>query len=405
LVEQAAGRRFERLPTVSVVDPDTLARVVYAEQLHLLARRKGLAPGQAEAHAARSADAMRHAAFGKYGFLDGHLYVDPAGIRAALPGASDQLLAAVLDLVLAHELTHALQDQELDLARLAQDRVGDEGIAVVCALEGHAAWVQMEVARELVAPDGAAVIAALLGYDASNPQHSTSPATFHDSYVYGQGTAFVASLEAKGGTERTWQVLARPPVRTAMVVHPDRYAPAAKRPPARLLRAARTARAALASSGWTEVEEPLGDYNVRRALVSAGTDPALADDLETGWSTRAYGAERLGLDVQTLVFRDVERAMLFAAAMEVGAAATVDATRASSGVLGALRHLDVPGADSASVERFGLMLPGLPTEHVATALAVRGRVVTQIVLVNVEVDDAQLALALRGLVESAGRVR
>ncbi len=401
VVEAVAGRPFATLPPVVVADPETLAAVVYAEQVHLLRQGRRLEAAQIEAQATRTAGAMEHAAFGKYGFLDDTLYVDIDGITAAVQGTSPALTAGVVDLVLAHELVHALQDQHLDLSRVAGGRAGDEGIAVVCALEGHAAWVQTAVARELDLAGPAALVAAFLGYDASSPGISSSLDAYHDSYVYGQGAAFVGTLQAAGGSEAVWDMLAAPPQRTTMLVHPERYGDRPTQPPVRLRRAATRARDALAEAGWTTGSQSVGDHAIRQTLLAAGGPTALASQLRTGWSTRAYHSARIGLDLQLLEFEDTESAAAFVDALRRGAQATVEATAGAPGVRGRLEELEVASADAAHLERFGLALPGMPPESVATATALRGSLVAQVILVNVELGSDALASGLARVLSRA----
>jgi hypothetical protein len=338
---------------------------------------------------------MHHAVFGKYGFLDDQLYIDPDGIAQAVEPVDPELFHAVLDLVLAHELTHALQDQHLDLSAIAGGHTGDAGLAVVCALEGHAAWVQARIAATLGTPEAAALVGAFLGYDASQPGISDSVDRYHDSYIYGQGAAFVDTLSARGGLESVWSMLANPPLRTAMIVHPDRY----QSPPAvassRLRRAAAHARDQLTDARWTTGARTVGDHAVRQTLLATGGDVPVASALVHGWSARAYASEREGLDVQILTFRDADAATRFVDSVRHGASATVKAAREAPGVRGTLTTLEVATADEALLESFALALPGLPPEAVSTATARRGTAVAQVLLVNVSRSEDALARALQ----------
>jgi len=122
VVEEQAGRHFTSIPPVVIATPDDMAQVLYAEQLYLLTQVSGVPLPQAQ-RAARATSAELSEAFaGKYGFLDKRLYIMTQGINQALAqrGAPPELVRPVFEIVVAHELVHALQDQQADLATAPQ---------------------------------------------------------------------------------------------------------------------------------------------------------------------------------------------------------------------------------------------------------------------------------------------
>lgn len=134
----------------------------------------------------------------------------------------DRDLDATERFVLAHELTHALDDQHFDLKRL--DRITtnchDETLqAALGAVEGSA---QFSAGQVLV----------LFPPDATELQYLVRGAAAEDvpefiqelqGWPYTVGRAFIGELSARGGTQLVDQALERFPVSTEQIIHPDRW--------------------------------------------------------------------------------------------------------------------------------------------------------------------------------------
>jgi hypothetical protein len=129
-------------------------------------------------------------------------------------------------LTLAHELTHALDDQHFDLGlvdelvRTCQDERME---ALVALAEGDAVemslrWAQVNLsAGELV--DLGVEVAADPGPPASVPPFVSE--TFVSPYLTGQ--AFVRALLASGGQEALDAAFRDPPRSTEQILHPEKY--------------------------------------------------------------------------------------------------------------------------------------------------------------------------------------
>ena len=115
--------------------------------------------------------------------------------------------------VLVHELFHALQDQHFDLARLhAAARDEDAARAVTALIEGEAMLAVSE----------------LLDYDFEQhaqlpPAGPLDPERFEKIFHYGAGLRFVRALRDAGGWELVDAAFRDPPLRTAEILHPERY--------------------------------------------------------------------------------------------------------------------------------------------------------------------------------------
>jgi hypothetical protein len=158
--------------------------------------------------------------------LDGGVlgFYDPASDRLVVRGRS---LDAVTEMIIVHELVHALQDQHFDLDRPELDEADDErGLAFAALVEGDAsrierAWYdqlsysrRQEIDRQIGplqsgSPD---VVEALLGFP------------------YYAGPAYVEALLQRGGQDALDAAFAEPPTTTEQVLRPSRTGDVAEVP-------------------------------------------------------------------------------------------------------------------------------------------------------------------------------
>ena len=127
---------------------------------------------------------------------------------------------------LSHELTHALQDQNFGLgrlARLSRQCQADRAEAFRDLIEGDAVLSQFQWARlNLSSGEKAQLQQELSGFPpppASVPQFVRSEFAF----PYDAGPTFVQTLLARGGLRALNDALRHPPVSTEQILHPDKY--------------------------------------------------------------------------------------------------------------------------------------------------------------------------------------
>lgn len=398
IVEEITGREFDRLPPVVIADLPRLERVLVEEQLHLM-RMGGALPADHARQAARENAAEVASSFvGKYGFLDGNLYVVPDGVRFALLGErlDPELAPGVLTLVVAHELTHALQDQQSHLDVVASMRGGSDGLmAANCVVEGHAVWVHEQVGVRLGLTAEVAAVAQILGYELDDPER-IDPERFRTSYLYGQGRTFVDWHIAADGIESIWRILAEPPASSSMIVNPETYSPVGSRPPpAGLLGAMRRGRDRLAEPGWSAVDEEIGDYDLRERMLRDDAPEGLADRVASAWTARRTGDDA-GAEVELIRFDTPGDASSYVMAMYQHSSALVaEAVGESNGAVEGLSDLwDVlPAADLAAREI--IALPELDGQRMSTHWVASGPLVVQVVLVNAPPTERQVAAQIR----------
>lgn len=400
VVEAVAGRRFGTYPDVVLANEAILARVVLRERAHMLSTVEGLSEEEAAAKAGEMAGQQLALGFeGKYGFVDDRLYVSVERVIDTLlrNRAPARLLRPVLRVIIAHELTHALQDQHTrmdDLLRRA--RTDDAVMAMNCTFEGHAVWVHEQVAERLGLEEAAALMRGLMGYEVSLDT-PMGPELFYSRYVYGTGRSFVAHHAADGGTEAVWAVLEAPPRTTGEIVHPERYPRPTPAPSGGLTQGLSRAVRKVGRREWTVRSATLGDYDLREQLLRAGGKTDLADGLVAGWSMTALGGEDDGTQVQVLRFTTPESADAYVQQMARRAAVQAETARGLSFL--DVQVTDIPWVDGdrAVEASVAFRLDQGLEDRQAQRWVVRGSDVVQLLVVNHEPGRRRAAAAFRSV--------
>jgi hypothetical protein len=127
--------------------------------------------------------------------------------------------------VLAHELTHALDDQHFDLSRLDPlNRIcsDDRATAFLSLAEGDAVVTQNRWTDRILSKGE---VQQLFNEAASLPPPPDTP-PFVENLVYfpyPNGQAFVEALQDRGGQDAVDDAFRNPPVSTEQILHPDAY--------------------------------------------------------------------------------------------------------------------------------------------------------------------------------------
>ncbi|HYT79365.1 MAG TPA: hypothetical protein VEQ37_08930 [Actinomycetota bacterium] len=139
---------------------------------------------------------------------------------------SNKAFSPLARFTLAHELTHALQDQNFGLGRL--DRLNricqdDRAEAFLSLIEGDAVESQIRWARASLSNDD---IRQIQREAASFPPPPASVPRFVQEefgFPYAAGQSFVETIIARGGLDALDNALRHPPVSTEQVLHPAKY--------------------------------------------------------------------------------------------------------------------------------------------------------------------------------------
>jgi hypothetical protein len=126
---------------------------------------------------------------------------------------------------LAHELTHALQDQNFGLSLL--DRLNDtcqdeRAEAFLSLAEGDAVQTQVQWARTNLSAEE--IVQLQDEVDSFPPPPPTPPFVEQlFQFPYPNGQAFVEALQDRGGEQAVNDAFRNPPVSTEQILHPDKY--------------------------------------------------------------------------------------------------------------------------------------------------------------------------------------
>jgi hypothetical protein len=187
--------------------------------------------------------------------------------------------------VLAHELTHALQDQHFSLKKLPLEIKDndDRAVAASALVEGDATLVMSEfmlknLSRQMVKDS---VIAS---FTQNMKQLETAPRYLREMLVfpYLRGQEFCATLYGSGGYEAVSKAYANPPTSTAQILHPQKYLANPREEPI----------AIQWPKSKVKGEAPVGDNVVGefglRILFTEWLDAATAERAAAGWRGDRY---------------------------------------------------------------------------------------------------------------------
>jgi hypothetical protein len=233
LVEKATGRKLNKIPAIKLVDREEMIPVLQEEFEPQL---KNLYPDysaeQMENVGYDQSLVYAKAIMGKYGIMDRSLYLLPKNLvpLLKLSKVDEKYTKSILKLVIAHELVHAIQDQETDLKRVQQIINYDELNAFSATIEGHAVFVQDQVGSALGLEESAIELSRLLSagavtYDDPAQEMFNKLIATQFEQIYLGGRKFIEYHYQEGGNERVWEILAKPPLKTAMIAKPDTYNP------------------------------------------------------------------------------------------------------------------------------------------------------------------------------------
>jgi hypothetical protein len=148
-------------------------------------------------------------------------YYDPLSGQLVFIGTEDP--TPVQKVTLAHELTHALDDQHFRLDRLntLESECADEVYqAALGAVEGDATYFMILYAQRFLTLDEQLE----LGLGAAPSTAGIAPFVVElQTWPYTAGLSFIEAMDRRGGTEAIDRAMKSFPVSTEQVIHPERY--------------------------------------------------------------------------------------------------------------------------------------------------------------------------------------
>jgi len=140
----------------------------------------------------------------------------------------DKGTGSIMDeITMAHEITHALQDQHFNLVEPPlenDDYNGDNNLAVLSLVEGDAMTTMVKYAQEYV--DLKKLLQEeLAGTDIASEELDSAPVYIQRSlmFPYEEGMVFVNALEESGGEHAVDNAFRNPPLSSEQIMHPHKY--------------------------------------------------------------------------------------------------------------------------------------------------------------------------------------
>jgi hypothetical protein len=129
--------------------------------------------------------------------------------------------------VIAHELTHALQDQHFDLRRFERwpKHESDAELAAHALVEGDATLTMFQYVRRDLRRQLAMFRSLLGGGSGSTEVYDSAPRVVRESLIfpYSQGSTWVDVVYERGGWELVSAAYKRLPASTEQILHPEKY--------------------------------------------------------------------------------------------------------------------------------------------------------------------------------------
>ena len=193
--------------------------------------------------------------------------------------------------VLAHELSHAIADQNFNLGKfIRQGRKSDDAAtARLAIMEGQATWLMSEyLAHKLGqslkdSPALVRMMSALADSSGQYPVYDSAPLYLRQTLIfpYTKGMLFQQAVIEHGGAGAFAEVFRNPPVSTQQILHPEKY-----------FQSVQPAMPAL-----PEVKLPRGFKSVvggslgeldHQVLLEQFAGKAVADDIAPHWSGAGF---------------------------------------------------------------------------------------------------------------------
>jgi hypothetical protein len=217
------------------------------------------------------------------GYYDTKKKVLVIGGDANHPTPLDQVL-------LAHELTHAVTDQRFDLERydrLVDGHKDDEASAYLALIEGDATVTMFQFAQQYLTPNQQQEVDREAA-EGSTEKLLAAPNIVRQSllFPYQQGQQFVEFLLRGGGTAALDKAYKDPPTSTEQILHPSKYTSRREEPTP----VAMPDLAKAMGSGWSAVEGGgIGEFDVD-LLIDQYLSSSDARAAAAGWDGGRYAA-------------------------------------------------------------------------------------------------------------------
>jgi hypothetical protein len=206
----------------------------------------------------------------------------------------DEQLDLTERFTLAHELTHAMDDQHFDLSRIDDIAAACQDEAFQAALgtvEGSAQFFATRVVLDFPDPDAGLGDAGGGGLPEGVPPFITEL----QLWPYSAGQAFITAMDERGNLAAIDGALRRFPVTTEQIMHPERY------PSDDPIAIDIPDRSDALGPGWGDLDVMMVGEAWLRAMLALHLDDGEADVAAAGWDGGVYRAWTDGTDSAVLL--------------------------------------------------------------------------------------------------------
>ncbi|MDC3379116.1 hypothetical protein OAX78_02415 [Planctomycetota bacterium] len=221
----------------------------------------------------RLIDFMSENVAGFYDPSKKELFIINSGQRAAMPQEDE--------MTMAHELHHALQDQNFDLRLWTELLSGDEdrSLAFSSVVEGDAMIVGLQHIG--IPPQMFLQMQEMQG--GMDPRAAEFPPYLLENmmFPYTQGAGFVNAVKTDRGWEGVDAMFRDPPTSTEMILHPEKYLAAERDEPFDLVLPEFLS--VIGEDAEELYSNTMGEFNVSILLRSHGVDKRQAKRAAAGW--------------------------------------------------------------------------------------------------------------------------
>lgn len=226
LVQKHTGWKLADFPKFKLVTRDQYC-AASLEELQRTALKPGSLPTGA-AIAALTADMKRHTIglLGAYRPLSKTIFLLPGNLKPIMRDlhVADYFTRDLVEIVCAHEITHAFQDEKYPFhARMAALPGKDAREAYAMLTEGHAMFVQDRVAQDLKVTEAARAMAEELAAREVLNSSSSGNSDANIMLRYTAGRRFVQAVYQRGGLAKVRDLFEHPPRSTALILDPALY--------------------------------------------------------------------------------------------------------------------------------------------------------------------------------------
>jgi hypothetical protein len=232
----------------------------------------------------------------KYGSSQVIGYYDTESEKLVFLGDADP--SPLERITLAHELTHAIDDQRFGLERV--DALGskceDEAAeAALGLIEGNATYFMYDWARTFLSPDQQLDLAREAADQAAPPSNVAPFIEDLQIWPYTAGQRFVTQLVQRGGLEAVNHAFERFPVSTEQIMHPERFPNDVPTP------VDVPELSSELGSGFQDLDVMDVGEMWLNLLLSQRLDSSVADAAAAGWDGGIYRAWSDGNDVAVVL--------------------------------------------------------------------------------------------------------